>query len=211
MKEQLLGEWKIENDTPCAEEVEQLEHRWRRKVYCMINIAHSLKEEQVLCDWKKLRSLWIGNTWCKTSESEFTIQFNFNTIVWVRIRITIQFNFNTVVWVKRGEGNAWETRSTLPHLATCNGRALLDGEPYITHTALLQWDRKTLRIWVKFLKVYIFPKYCHFFCNFDSCFRALFALVRLFQLFLQVNHMCHSRENQVFDPSPQVRYLKKNS
>ena len=23
-------------------------------------------------------------------------------------------------------------------------------------------------IWVKFLKVYIFPKYCHFFCNFDS-------------------------------------------
>ena len=66
-------------------------------------------------------------------------------------------------------------------------------------------------IWVKFLKVYIFPKYCHFFCNFDSCFRALFALVRLFQLFLRVNHMCHSRENQVFDPSPQVRYLKKTS
>ena len=36
--------------------------------------------------------------------------------------------------MKRGEGNAWETRSTLPHLATCNGRALLDGEPYIIHT-----------------------------------------------------------------------------
>ena len=66
-------------------------------------------------------------------------------------------------------------------------------------------------IWVKFLKVYIFPKYCHFFCNFDSCFLALFALVLLFQLFLWVNHLCRSRENQVFDPSPQVRYLKKPS
>ena len=60
-------------------------------------------------------------------------------------------------------------------------------------------------VWVKFLKVYIFPKYCHFFCNFDSCFLALFALVRLFQLFLWVNHMCHSREKKVFDPSPQLR------
>ena len=66
-------------------------------------------------------------------------------------------------------------------------------------------------IWVKLPWTYIFPKFCHFFCNFDSCFRALFALVRLFQLFLRVNHMCHSRENQVFDPSPQVRYLKKTS
>ena len=64
-------------------------------------------------------------------------------------------------------------------------------------------------IWVKFLKVYIFSKYCHFFCNFDSCFLALFALVQLFQLFLWVNHMCRSRKNQVFDPAPQVRYLKK--
>ena len=68
-----------------------------------------------------------------------------------------------------------------------------------------------LHIWVKFLKVYIFPKYCHFFCNFDSCFLALFALVLLFQLFLWVNHMCQSRENQVFDPSSQVRYLKSIS
>ena len=75
------------------------------------------------------------------------------------------------------------------------------------------WGKYTSRaispIWVKFLKVYIFPKYCHFFCNFDSCFLALFALVLLFQLFLWVNHMCRSRENQVFDPSPQVRYLRK--
>ena len=66
-------------------------------------------------------------------------------------------------------------------------------------------------IWVKLPWTYIFPKKCHFFCNFDSCFQALFALVRLFQLFLRVNHMCHSRENQFFDPSPQVRYLKKTS
>ena len=66
-------------------------------------------------------------------------------------------------------------------------------------------------IWVKLPWTDIFPKNCHFFCNFDSCFQALFALVWLFQLFLRVNHMCHSRENQVFDPSPQVRYLKKTS
>ena len=60
-------------------------------------------------------------------------------------------------------------------------------------------------IWVIFLKVYIFPKYCHFFCNFDSCFQALFALVLLFQLFLWVNHMCQSQENQVFDdPLPSL-------
>ena len=34
-------------------------------------------------------------------------------------------------------------------------------------------------------------------CKFDSCFLALFELVRLFQLFLLTNHMCQSRENQV--------------
>ena len=66
-------------------------------------------------------------------------------------------------------------------------------------------------IWVKLPWTYIFPKYCHFFCNFDTCFQALFALVLLFLLFLWVNHLCRSRENQVFDPSPQVRYLKKTS
>ena len=66
-------------------------------------------------------------------------------------------------------------------------------------------------IWVKLPWTYIFPKYCHFFCNFDTCFQALFALVLLFLLFLWVNHLCQSRENQVFDPSPQVRYLKKTS
>ena len=66
-------------------------------------------------------------------------------------------------------------------------------------------------IWVKLPWTYIFPKNCHFFCNFETCFQALFALFRLFQLFLRVNHMCQSRENQVFDPSPQVRYLKSSS
>ena len=66
-------------------------------------------------------------------------------------------------------------------------------------------------IWVKLPWTYIFPKYCHFFCNFDTCFQALFALVLLFLLFLWVNHLCQSRENQVFDPSPQVRYLKTTS
>ena len=66
-------------------------------------------------------------------------------------------------------------------------------------------------IWVKLPWTYIFLKYCHFFCNFDTCFQALFALVQLFLLFLWVNHLCQSRENQVFDPSPQVRYLKKTS
>ena len=60
------------------------------------------------------------------------------------------------------------------------------------------------------LDVY-FSKKLSLFCNFDSCFQALFALVLLFQLFLWVNHLCRSRENQVFDPSPQVRYLKKPS
>ena len=77
--------------------------------------------------------------------------------------------------------------------------------------ATRKYTNTQIYIWVKFLKVYIFPKYCHFFCNFDSCLRALFALVRLSQLFLRVNHMCRSRENQVFDPSPQVRYLKSIS
>ena len=66
-------------------------------------------------------------------------------------------------------------------------------------------------IWVKLPWTYIFPKNCHFFCNFDTCFQALFALVQLFLLFLWVNHLCQSRENQVFDLSPQVRYLKKTS
>ena len=52
-------------------------------------------------------------------------------------------------------------------------------------------------------------KFISLFYIFGRCFRALFALVRLFQLFLRVNHMCHSQETQVFYPSPQVRYLKK--
>ena len=54
-----------------------------------------------------------------------------------------------------------------------------------------------------------FSQILSLFCHFDSCFQALLALVLLFQLFLWVNHMCRSRENQVFDPSDQVRYLKK--
>ena len=61
------------------------------------------------------------------------------------------------------------------------------------------------------LVVYFHQILSLFFCNFDTCFQALFALVLLFLLFLWVNHLCQSRENQVFDPSPQVRYLKKTS
>ena len=52
--------------------------------------------------------------------------------------------------------------------------------------------RAILPIWVTMSWTDIFPKNCHFFCNFDSCFQPLFALVRLFQLFLQVNHMSRS-------------------
>ena len=52
--------------------------------------------------------------------------------------------------------------------------------------------RAILPIWVTLSWTDIFPKNCHFFCNFDSCFQPLFALVRLFQLFLQVNHMSRS-------------------
>ena len=79
------------------------------------------------------------------------------------------------------------------------------------HKNCYAWMYHIPYIRVKLPWTYIFPKNCHFFCNFDSCFQALFALVQLFQLFLRVNHMCRSRENQVFDPAVQVRYLKRTS
>ena len=49
------------------------------------------------------------------------------------------------------------------------------------------------------------------FLQLRQLFSSTFFIVRLFQLFLRVNHMCRSRENHFFDPSPQVRYLKSTS
>ena len=47
----------------------------------------------------------------------------------------------------------------------------------------------SVNIWLKFLKMDIFPNSCHFFFNFNGCFMAFFALRHLLQLVFLVKHV----------------------
>ena len=66
-------------------------------------------------------------------------------------------------------------------------------------------------IWVKLSWTDIFPKSCHFFFNFNSCFWALLALSHLLRLIFLVNHVGRGRQNWFLDLPPHVRYLKTTS
>ena len=50
-------------------------------------------------------------------------------------------------------------------------------------------------IWLKFLKMDIFPNSCHFFFNFKLCLMSIFALRHLLQLVFLVKHVRGSQEN----------------
>ena len=50
-------------------------------------------------------------------------------------------------------------------------------------------------IWLKFFKMDIFSKSCHFFFNFIGCFLALLTLSHLLWLIFLVNHVGRGRQN----------------
>ena len=129
-----------------------------------------------------------------------------------KIHICIYTNTNTIeyvghllnLWLERKAVALAPAPITLPSVAACSDILRSNALKFVILACIntnTEIQKQTIKqntcicIWLDILKMDIFPKSCHFFFNFNSCFWALLALSHLLRLIFLVNHVGRGRQN----------------